>query len=170
MSDRGEGGGERDNGQRVSLVGMGCLVVALVVGFVIGLNAGGKMLPGGLNWVFAGMFALFFGILAAVFTGMGLRRERGVVSDTIMAIPSRVAVSLKEAIERANPPAQLETTRIGRLDATLAELEELGSLLRRQPRAGTNPAVKARLEEIAMEWLDEESLQEWLASVEPGTN
>ncbi len=154
-------------GLKPSVTGIGCMGLAVVVGFALGFNAGGSVLPAGLNWLFGGLFGLFFGTLAFVFTGMGMRRDRGVVTETIMAIPGELVVSLRLAIEQANPVAQLDTVRVGRLDATLAELDELARLLLRQPRAGTNPLVKARLEELAKEWLDERALQEWLESVEP---
>ncbi len=147
--------------------GIGCMAVAVVVGFVLGLNAGGRVLPPSLNWVFAFSFAVFFAILAFLFTGMRVRRDRGVVSETFMAIPSDVPASLKQTIEEANPPAHLSSAEVGALDADLAELSEMANLLRRQPRAGTQPALKERIEELAQKWLDERSLDEWLTSVEP---
>ena len=145
---------------------LGCLTVAMVAGFVLGLNAGGKVLPSTLNWLFAFLFAAFFGVLAFVFTGMKLRRDRGVVTDIILAIPASTVVSLKRAIEVANPAAHLAPSQIAVLDADLTELANLARLLQKQPKAGANPALKARLEELASNWLHDEALMEWLSSIE----
>lgn len=158
---RSEDKGELNRG------GLGCLGVAMLAGFVLGLNAGRQVVPPTLSWIFAISFALFFGIIAFVFTGMQLRRDRGVVSETFMAIPTGMARSLKQAIEEANPPSHLELARLSQLDADMAELDELADLLRRQPRAGIQPAIKERLEELAAKWLDDEALRSWLESVEP---
>ncbi len=157
----------QNQSNRPSLAGAGCLVVALAVGFFLGFNAGGQLLPPGLNWLFGIMFAMFFGVLAFIFTGIGGRRERGVVSETFLAIPFSTVVSLRKAVENSNPVTQLDTARVAALDAVLAELDELAILLKRQPRAGTNPALKTRLEEIATSWLDEERQRAWLEAVEP---
>ncbi len=140
---------------------------AVAVGFGLGITAGGRVLPVELNWLFAGLFGLFFGTLAFVFTGMKVRRDRGVVSETFMVIPSRVAGSLKLCIQEANQPTYLSLLQISKLDSDMAELDELEKLLKLQPKAGTNPALKARLEELAAEWLDYDKLEAWLTSVEP---
>ena len=154
------------NKRPLNSAGLGCMSLAIGGGFVLGLNAGGRVLPVPLNWLFALMFGAFFGVLAFVFTGMKVRRDRGVITETIMTIPAHYAASLKQAIERANPPAHLAPGDISALDADLTELANLARLLQSQPRAGTQPPLKARLEELALKWLDEDSLNDWLATVE----
>ncbi|HEX2915206.1 MAG TPA: hypothetical protein VH186_30860 [Chloroflexia bacterium] len=152
------------------LAGFGCMAIAALLGFVLGLNAGGRVLPSALNWLFAVLFALFFAVLAFVFTGMTVRRDRGVTSETILAIPPLIPSSLKEAIIANKPPSQLEIARIADLDAIIAELEELTLLLQRDPRAGTSYAIKRRLEEIAAKWLDDDALSAWLNFVNSKVN
>ena len=142
----------------------GCLLIALVFGFVLGYFIGARALPGALPWLFAFMFAFFFGALAFIFTGMTSRRDRGIVTETFVAIPAALVISLKNAIAEANPPSHLTVSQVGKLDAILAELEELARLLKKQPRAGQDPALQPRLEEIAAEWLTPDQLEHWLVS------
>ena len=147
---------------RLALANSGCLLVALVVGFGLGFFIGARALPGALPWLFAFMFAFFFGALAFIFTGMTSRRDRGIVTETFVAVPASMVFSLKAAIEEANPPTHLASYQVARLDATLAELEELARLLKRQPRAGSDPALPGRLEELAAQWLTSDQLERWL--------
>lgn len=149
---------------KLALANPGCLGIAILVGFILGFFIGAKALPGSLNWLFAVMFAVFFGALAFIFTGMTSRRDRGIVTETIVAIPASMVVSLKAAIEEANPPSQLASYRIAELDAVLAELQELARLLKKQPRAGSDPALSAKLEEIADQWLNSDQLDQWFLS------
>jgi hypothetical protein len=144
--------------------GPGCLLIALLLGFGLGYIIGVRALPGYLPWFFAFMFAVFFGALAFIFTGMTTRRDRGLVTETFVAIPAALVFSLKAAIAEANPPSQLTTSQVGKLDAILAELEELGRLLKRQPRAGQDPGLPARLEQIAAEWLTPDQLERWMVN------
>lgn len=149
---------------KLAFANPGCLGVAVVVGFILGFFIGVRSLPGALPWFFAVMFAVFFGALAFIFTGMTSRRDRGTVTETIVAIPASMVFSLKAAIEQANPPAQLASYRVAELDAVLAELEELARLLKKQPRAGSDPALPAKLEEIADQWLTAEQQDQWFLS------
>lgn len=149
---------------KLTLANLGCLGVALLAGFIVGFFMGGRALPDGLNWLFGFMFAVFFGVLAFVFTGMTSRRDRGIVTETITAIPASMVHSLKAAIEQANPPSHLASFQVAELDAVLAELEELAHLLKKQPRAGTDPALPARLEEIAAQWLTADQIDQWFLS------
>lgn len=157
---------QKDNrpGLKQSFANPGCLLVALVVGFVLGYFIGARALPGALPWLFAFMFAFFFGALAFIFTGMTSRRDRGIVTETFVAIPAALVLSLKDAIAEANPPSHLSVSEVGKLDATLAELDELGRLLKKQPRAGQNPALQTKLEEIAAEWLTPDQMERWLVN------
>ncbi|MDB5078765.1 MAG: hypothetical protein JWP00_689 [Chloroflexi bacterium] len=138
--------------------------VAILAGFLLGFFMGNRAMPGALPWLFGGMFSLFFGVLAFVFTGMTSRRDRGIVTETIEAIPASMVVSLKEAIEQANPPSHLASHQVAQLDTVLAELEDLARLLRKQPRAGADPALPAKLEEIAAQWLSADQQDEWISN------
>ncbi len=151
-------------GPKLSFAGPGCLLIALVFGFGLGYFIGARALPGALPWLFAFMFAFFFGALAFIFTGMTSRRDRGIVTETFVAIPASLVSSLKNAIAEANPPSHLTASEVGKLDAILAELEELARLLKKQPRAGQDPALPPRLEEIAAEWLTPDQLEHWLVN------
>ncbi len=136
--------------------------MAAILGLLLGLNAGGQALPVEFKWGFGLAFALFFGVLAFVFTGMGVRRESGGVSETFLAVPPVAPATLRTAIETANPPQLLTPAEIGLLDATLAELEDMTRLLKKNPRSGTQPEIKDRLEQIAARWLSQAEVDAWL--------
>lgn len=155
---------ERPSGPKPTFASPGCLLIALVIGFGLGYFIGARSLPGALPWFFAFMFAFFFGALAFIFTGMTSRRDRGMVTETFVAIPPALVLSLKTAIAEANPPAHLRVSEVGKLDATLAELEETARLLKKQPRAGSDPAMQNRLEAIAADWLSPDELERWLVN------
>jgi hypothetical protein len=151
-------------GIKLALANSGCLGVALLAGFIVGFFMGGRALPGSLNWLFAVMFAVFFGVLAFVFIGMTSRRDRGITNETITAVPASMVFSLKTAIEQAIPPSHLASFQIAQLDAILAELDDLAHLLKTKPRAGSDPALPAKLDEIAAQWLTADQIDQWLLS------
>jgi len=138
---------------------MGCLTLSLLIGLMVGLRGTRGVLPDWLNWIIAGLFVVFFGVLSFIMTGVATRREETAQQEGLLINSGGLLRSLKTFIISNNPPAQLNITSLSAFDQDMAILDDFAAKL--ENRHELNEQETHTLNNIATHWLTSDQLDQW---------